>query len=288
MTDDVATGPNAAQIEYWNGEVGAKWVRFQHRMDLTLGPLGEHAMAAGRIAADDRVIDVGCGCGDTTIELAKRVAPSGSVGGVDISRVMLRLAADRLAAEPDLNATVEFGDGEIHRFPDGAADLVFSRFGVMFFANPAAAFGNLFRALKPAGRLAFVCWRPLALNPWFRVPLSVAARHVVMPEPPGPEDPGEFAFADDARVRRILTEAGFIDIAIEPHDTEITVGGGGDTEATVDYYMQIGPMAAALADADATTLATVAAEIGDAIAPYRTEAGFRLPASVWTVTAGRP
>ena len=288
MTDDVAAGPNAAQIEFWNGQAGAKWVRFQRRMDSTLGALGELAMERSGIAAGERVIDVGCGCGDTTIEIARRVAPTGSVHGVDVSRVMLALAAERLEAETGLNATVEFGDGEVHRFAQGGADVVYSRFGVMFFANPVAAFANLLAALSPAGRLAFVCWRPLALNPWVRVPLSVAARHVVMPEPPGPEDPGEFAFADDARIRRILTEAGFVDIAIEAHDTELTVGGGGDTAETVDYYMQVGPMSRALADADAATVARVAAEVGEAIAPYRTEAGFRLPASVWTATARRP
>ncbi|MFM8411336.1 MAG: class I SAM-dependent methyltransferase, partial [Alphaproteobacteria bacterium] len=161
MTRLAASGPNAEQIDYWNDMAGPKWVALQESLDRQIGPLGAAAMAAADLQPGERVLDVGCGCGATSIELARRVAPGGAVLGVDVSTVMLeaaRAAAGRAGAEG-----LEFANADAQTAPLTPAgfDVVFSRFGVMFFADPTAAFANLRRALRPGGRLAVVCWHAI-------------------------------------------------------------------------------------------------------------------------------
>src|SRR5450432_999963 len=150
-------GPNAAQVAYWNDTAGPTWVAMQDVMDVQLGELGLKAIAALGVRPGERVIDVGCGCGGTTIELARRVGETGRVLGADISAPMLAVAKGRAAAQALNWASFEQADAQTYLFEP--ADAVFSRFGVMFFADPVAAFANLRLALAPAGRLAFVCWR---------------------------------------------------------------------------------------------------------------------------------
>src|ERR1700722_16858165 len=190
-------GPNAAQIAYWNETAGPSWVAMQDDLDRELRELGLAAMAALAPRAEERLIDIGCGCGATTLELARRVGPGGGVLGVDISAPMLGVARERAAAE---------GLAQAGFLPvDGA----FSRFGVMFFEDPVAAFANIRAAVSPRGRLAFVCWRALAENPWMTVPM--AAILPLLPAPPPaqtPGAPGPFAFADRDRLFAILRDAG--------------------------------------------------------------------------------
>src|SRR5438309_1620679 len=198
---------NAEQIRYWNEAAGPKWVSFQKVIDAQIAPLGERAMDRASIAPGERVIDVGCGCGDTTITLARRVGPAGLVLGIDISAPMLERAAETARAAGLANVRFENADAQTHRLSPGAFDVVYSRFGVMFFADPVAAFTNLRAALRPGGRLAFVCWRSLAENPLFTAPMAAAAKHLPPLPPPHPNAPDPFAFADRARVAQILETA---------------------------------------------------------------------------------
>jgi SAM-dependent methyltransferase len=275
---------NAEQAQYWTETAGPKWVRYEEFLDRQLGPLGERAMDHAAIAAGERVLDVGCGCGHTTITLARRVGPTGRVLGVDISESMLARARARGADQRHVRFAL--ADAQTHRFDAGAFDAVFSRFGVMFFADPTAAFANLRTALRAGGRLAFVCWQSLPQNGWLAVPLMAAARHIQFPPPPAPGAPGPFAFADADRVRGILEGAGFRDVAFDRDEHPIVVGGGGSLDDVVDFLLDgVGPTSAALREAGPEARPKVAAAVRDALAPYATADGVSLPAAAWIVTA---
>ena len=281
-----AAGPNAEQIAYWNEQAGPEWVAREAMLDEQIAPLGLAAMERAKVAAGERVLDVGCGCGQTTLELAARVGPRGAVTGIDISTPMLERARER-AGECGL-ANIAFINADAQSTPLGAAafDLVFSRFGVMFFADPKAAFASLRERLAPGGRVAFVCWQGLALNPWMSVPLLAAAQQIALPTPPAAGAPGPFSFADPGRVRGILTGAGFAGIAIEPLTGELVVGGSrGRPEQAVEQLLQMGPMRAALREAPAAAVARVAAAVSDAMAPYSTPNGVILRYAAWIVGA---
>ncbi len=278
---------NADMLEFWNGDAGQKWVRFQDRMDVSLAPFGHRAMDAAGLSDGATVIDVGCGCGDTSFELARRVGPSGAVLGVDISEPMLVRARERAAATRADNVTFRQADAQVQAFDEGAYDAVFSRFGVMFFADPVAAFGNLKSALKPGGRLGFACWQPAKDNPWVRIPAGVVKQHIELPPPPGPEDPGEFAFGDPERVLRIVSQAGFSDVEIEKVDAPIAVAGGTGLDEAVEFLTQMGPTARALAEANAgeDVKAQVMGDLREALAPYETEDGVVMQSGTWIVSA---
>lgn len=282
------SGPNAEQISYWNEQSGPKWVALEEMLDAQLEPLGRLAMERAGVAARERVLDVGCGCGQTCLQLAARVGPAGSVLGVDISSPMLERARERTRQAGLDHVRFENADAQTADLGEQGFDLAFSRLGVMFFAEPRAAFANLRRALAPGGRLAFVCWQALEHNPWMRVPVTAAARHLPLPPRPEPGAPGPFAFADAERVRGILEDAGFEEFAFEPHERELLVGGGGSLEHAVDFLLQMGPTAAALRAAGAlaeSRRAAVFDAVREAIAPYAVEGGVRMPSTSWIVTA---
>lgn len=281
-----ADGPNAEQIEYWNGQTGPKWVADQALIDTMLRPLGHAAMERAAIRRGEQVLDVGCGCGDTTLEIATRVAPTGTVKGIDISTVMLAQARKAAAARGITNATFTNADAQTHELAAGRNDLLFSRFGVMFFADPTAAFTNLRSALKPQARLAFVCWQSLPDNPWMFVPLMAGLKHLPPPEIPAPGAPGPFAFADKERVRSILNGAGFKQIAFEAYLSNIAIGGDAATvDQAVDFVLQVGPTARVLRDAEPGVRQAVADSVREAIAPYHDENGVMMPSATWIVTA---
>jgi SAM-dependent methyltransferase len=243
-------------------------------------------MERARVAEGERVLDVGCGCGQTTLQLAARVGPGGSVTAVDISTPMLERARLRAAAERLSHVRFVNADAQLAPVAEAAFDLVFSRFGVMFFSDPPAAFANLRACLAPRGRVAFVCWQALKNNEWVRVPLMAAAQHTPLPAPAAPGTPGPFAFADPAHVRAILDAAGFADIAIEPLEGELAVGGvGGGLEQAVAHLMEMGPMAAALREAPEAARPKVMAAVREALAPYASPAGVKLGYAAWIVHA---
>lgn len=276
-------GPNAAQIEYWNQQTGPKWVRLQATLDRQLAPLGTAAADRLALATGERVIDVGCGCGESTLDLAQRVGPTGHVLGIDISQPMLARARERAAGLS--HVTFLEADAQFHAFEPGTFDALYSRFGVMFFADPPAAFANLRRALRPGGRVGFVCWQAFWENPWMMVPLQAVAGLVEMPPPPPPDAPGPFAFADRDRVAGILTQAGFTDVGFEDLRATLTIGGGGDAQQSAAFAMEIGPAAATLRDADPAVRSRVQDAIAEAFRPFTGPDGVALPGAAWIVTA---
>ncbi len=288
MTTPDGTDPNADQIAYWNEQAGPKWVALQEMIDAQIRPLGQLAMERAGALADADVLDVGCGCGDSTIELARRVGPTGSVLGIDISRPMLA-RAEAQARAAGVAARFELADAQAHAFPAGAFDVVYSRFGVMFFADPRAAFRNLRGALRAGGRLAFACWQAATENPWMLVPMAAALQHLPPPELPGPGAPGPFAFADPEHVRGILDAGGFTDIALEPVRMPLLLGAGRSLDETVDFMLQMGFTARALREAgDPTLVSRVHAAVREALAPYATADGMRMDSASWVVTARTP
>ncbi len=280
-----ASGPNAEQIEYWNQTAGPKWVALQGRIDAQIRVFGVRAIDHGAITTGERVLDVGCGCGDTTIAIGRRVGATGAVTGVDVSTVMLERARAAARAAGLTHVRFEAADAQTHAFLPASLDVAYSRFGVMFFSDPVAAFGNLARAIRPGGRLAFACWREIRENPWVLIPLAAAAAHVALPPPPAPGAPGPFAFADGARVRDILTRAGFVEVELAAVDEDLTIGGQPDLDAAVDFLLDIGPAAAALRDAGPDARPVVARAVRAALAPHHTPAGVRLRGAAWIVTA---
>src|SRR3954453_23275875 len=233
---------NADQIAYWNGPAGQHWVDRQKTQDVVLAPISEILIERANAKAGERIVDVGCGCGVTSLALAQKVGPTGYILGVDISAAMLNRA--RQIAPPGLPIHFALADATVYPFEHADFDLVVSRFGVMFFAEPALSFANLHRALRPSGRVAFACWREPRENPFFMVPLQAAYKHVPKLPQQGPEDPGPFAFASEERVRRILANAGLGGIAMEPFPLDAAIGHGVD--GAVQGSLEIGPVSRAL------------------------------------------
>jgi SAM-dependent methyltransferase len=276
---------NAAQIDYWNAQAGDTWASFQQQLDRQLEPLGREAMRVLAPAEGERILDVGCGCGDTTFELAARTGPDGSVLGVYVSRPMLEVARRRPPPASGLAVQFREADAQADDLGRGAFDAAFSRFGVMFFADPVAAFANIRAALKPKGRLAFVCWRSLSANPWMRAPLEAAMPFLPPLPPPDPLAPGPFAFADPGRVRATLERAGFGGVSVEPFDTRI---GGGDLDQTLTLSLRVGPLGAALRENPDRADQAIDA-IRQVLTPYLVAGGtVLLPAAVWIVRAQNP
>lgn len=271
---------NAQQVAYWNESAGPTWAELQAPLDRQLAPLGRRAMSELDLGPGRRVLDIGCGAGETTLSLAQTGAEA---VGVDISRPLLEIARSRSEGRADV--TFLEADAQTHPFPPGSFDAVFSRFGVMFFADPAAAFANIRRALKPGGRLAFVCWRTPAENPIMSLPMQAALAHVdASPAPPEPGAPGPFAFADPDRVRAILGAAGFENVAITAHDEAI---GPGDLETTLSLALRVGPLGALLRENPEKRDAVIAA-VRAALAPHDGPDGVKLGSATWIVTAASP
>ena len=273
---------NADQIAYWNSAAGERWLRFQHRMDALFEPITTAALARAAARGGEHVIDIGCGCGETLLHLARAVGERGSVLGVDVSQPMLGLAAERVAAEDLRNVRVALADAAAYAF-EPRADLVFSRFGVMFFDQPSLAFANLGRALRPGGRLSFVCWRSRDDNSWASLPLHAALPHLPPLEPVDPSAPGPFAFAEPERLRTILWDAGFAQVSLDRFDVKVNIGG--ELPSAIDLSTQMGLLGRLFATVDAATQHRIRDAVARALEPHTTPQGVMLDASVWLVAA---
>jgi SAM-dependent methyltransferase len=234
---------NTAQSDYWNGPAGQKWVRDADRLDAMLRPLAVAVVDAARPAPGERAVDIGCGAGALSLMLAGAGA---QVTGVDISAPLVQLARQREDAQ-GIEAAFQLADASVWR-PAELVQLAVSRFGVMFFADPVAAFRNIRTGMAPGGRLAFACWQPLMMNEWALLPLMTGAGFLKeMPPPPPPGTPGPFAFGDKERVAEILSDGGWSAIRISPLEGLMELPGG-NAEETADFMMEIGPLARAMAD----------------------------------------
>jgi len=277
---------NREQIEYWNGEVGERWAQQDDMMARLLQPVAEALLDHAGLADCRNALDVGCGGGSQSLLLAQRLGAGARVLGVDISGPLLAVARER-AASAGTAATLEFlqADASTHEFGEAGFDALFSRFGVMFFDDPVAAFGNLHGAMAPAGRLAFCCWQPLRDNPWTWLPLQVALRFLPPPAPQDPHAPGPFAFADPQRVESILGAAGFSDIAVTHHEFSMRWAQAPTLQDNVSGLLQIGPVARLLADQDAATRERIRDAVVEELHAFYDGEALCLPGAVWFVTA---
>lgn len=279
--------PNAEQIEYWNGPVGQRWLAYNDWLDERTAAYGRVALVAAAARPGEAVLDIGCGAGATAFELARAVGPSGAVTGVDISAPLLSRARERAAA---LGLPVEFREADASRptFAPHSFDLLFSRFGVMFFDDPAAAFAELRKTLKPGGRLAFACWQDPRVNDWYELPLA-AIEGIVERAPVDTRQPGPFAFSEPERLRAILAEAGFAGIELAPFATPFYLGRGADREAMADDAMEqvfrVGPIARLLEAQDEDTQARARAAIRAALLKLAGDDGLDVGGAIWVVTA---
>ena len=281
---------NAYQVGDWNGQSGERWVANQARLDSLVAVFGQAAIEAAAAATGERVLDVGCGAGASSLALAARVGAGGHVLGVDISEPLIGRA--RALAPQDTTVLFQVADASSAELPEGAFDVLFSRFGVMFFDDPTAAFVHMRRALRPGGRVAFVCWRGAAENDWVRLPMG-ALKGIVPPSaPPDPEAPGPFSFGDRARVARILTAAGFTDIAIEPFDASVPFGEGGTRDAAIDdavkMTLEVGPVSRVLAAQPDDIRARASAAVRAAFAGLPGERSVMIDGAAWIVMARNP
>lgn len=275
--------PNQDQVDYWNGNAGEKWVKHSNHLDGMLAPFASAVMEAAVISAGEQVLDVGCGAGALSLMAADAVGANGAVTGVDVSAPMLGLARERAKGRAE-NTRFEDCDASTLQM-SVMADVMISRFGVMFFDDPIAAFRNLRSSITPTGRLAFACWQPMATNDWVRVPLEVGIAHLnEAPEMPPAGTPGPFAFADPGYVETLLSEAGWQNAALTPWVGKLIMPGDAPAD-TAAFMMEIGPVARLLKAQD-LDVAPVQAELTERMGQMVTPEGrVAMGAAAWIVTA---
>lgn len=272
------------QVEYWNSAVGDTWARMQERLDTAFTPVTAALLSLAAPRPGEDVLDIGCGSGETTLALAAAVGEDGSATGLDISEALLTRA--RARAEVGLSEAL-FLNADAATFADDAGfDLVVSRFGVMFFADPVTAFANIHRLMVPGGRLCIACWQPPARNLWATLPMQVLAE-LLPPQPAAdPLAPGPFAFADPELVHGILAEAGWQDIDFHAVDFKMVIGEGDDPLASaVHFTLRIGPAARLVREAGPEVEGKARVALAAAMAPYLQAGSVGLPGSVWLVSA---
>ncbi len=281
---------NAQQVKDWNGRSGDRWVANQQRLDAMLAVFGEAALEAAAPQPGERVIDIGCGAGASSFALADRVGAAGEVLGLDISHALVARARALVPTGSPVAFAVR--DAASHHPQHTGYDLLFSRFGVMFFDDPEAAFAALRQALKPGGRLVFVCWRGAGENDWTRLPLG-AVNGIVPPlSQPDPEAPGPFSFGDVRRVTRILDAAGFTGITVTAFDHAIPFGAGANrhdaVEDALDMAFAVGPLSRVLEGQPDDLRAQAAGAVRAAFAACPGDRSVMIEGAAWIVSALNP
>jgi len=271
---------NAEQAEDWNGASGREFLEQRERHELMLGRLRMRLLAAARIRDGENVLDIGCGCGDTTI-LAARATGSGQALGADFSRIQVAEARRLAAAAGVINARFAVADAQVHPFGAGVFDVVLSKFGVMFFDDPAAAFGNLRKALRRGGRLVFLCWRTREENPIFTIGFAGAAAELGLCEPPGPS--AAFSLAGTGQVSALLSGAGFGGIEFAKADEPMLIGR--DVDDVLEYERASPGATEILAGLTPAQAAELTRWVRGRLAAYASPDGVTMPGAAWLVTA---
>lgn len=278
------TFANTEQAEFWASRASS-WISLESQHDQVIGEAGLTAMDRLEPKPGQQIVDLGCGTGQTTVELARRVSPGGSVVGFDIATAMLDRGREHAAAAGVDNVSFEHADVQSSDIGNGRFDGAFSRFGVMFFADPVGAFANVKRALKRGGRLSFACWQAVTSNEWMLVP-GMAAVSVLgaMPEMPSPDAPGPFSLADPDRTRKILESAGFHDIDIAGKEDMMSTPEE-RIPTFVDSALRVGAVQRMLQDADPGTVERVRSAIDEAVRSRMQDGQVLLSRSVFLVRA---
>jgi len=274
---------NADQLAFWNGVGGTTWVARQVHTDITLQPVYVAQLAHAAPRPGECVLDVGCGCGASTLDVARAVGPTGKVEALDISRPMLQEAQRRASAAGITNVAWRQSDAGTAQLQD--YDLLTSMFGLMFFGDPVAAFRHLRSAARPGARMSFVCWRTLAENPWLNVPMRAVSKHLP-PRPPGdPNSPGMFAFADPDRVSQILTDAGWDPPEFTGFNCNLDIAAGRGIDEAVVQTTQIGAVNSWLRNQPPAVIAAATESLREALMPHTDGSHVRLPAAMWLVSS---
>ncbi|MBW4708871.1 methyltransferase domain-containing protein [Roseobacter sp. YSTF-M11] len=272
------TSSNADQAEFWTRDAGHKWVEQQEMLDAFMQPVLSGLLARADLQPGERVLDIGCGTGASSLQAADAVGASGFVLGADISPTMLAQAHKRAAGIAQL--TFALADAAEHPFDTATFDHMISRFGVMFFSDPVAAFSNIASSLKPGARVTFASWGQIPNNPWFTIAAQAAKAQLGAPPAVDPDEPGPFAFRDVDRVLAILTEAGFA--AIDADVVALHLTPPGPPSQVSQMATRVGPAARTVAHFEASDedARAIAARVQDAFRSFETPQGVRIPAEI--------
>lgn len=277
------TKANAAQIDFWNSAAGEHWVKSQESMDKTLAGFGDLAIKALNLESGAHILDIGCGCGGTSLSLASANL-QGTVTGVDISAPMLARSAQRKAELELDNVKFLQADAATYSFDSQYYDAVFSRFGVMFFDNPVNAFKNIRTGLKAGAKLSFVCWRPALENQWMMVPMMAALEHIERPELPAANAPGPFAFGDSDYTSTILKKAGFSNVSMEPMNLPMVFSIAENTSLG-QQFAEMGPVGRLIVAAPEEQKNRIVDSITQALQIHIKGNNVEMEGSVWLVAA---
>jgi len=274
---------NADQLAFWNGAGGHTWVARQAHTDITLAPVSAALLTLAAPRAGERVLDIGCGCGGSTLAFARAVGPDGRVAALDISAPML--AEGQARAEAAGIANIDWLQADAATATLDKFDLLVSNFGLMFFGDPVAAFAHLRRAAGPGARIIFVCWRSLAENPWLAVPMHAVSLHLPPRPEADPQAPGMFAFADPQRVSQVLTAAGWAPPRLDKLDLDLDIAAGHGLDEAVAQSTKIGAVNSWLRGQPAEVAAAAVASIREALAPYQERTSVPLRGAMWLVSS---
>jgi len=277
---------NAAQAAYWTEVRGAQWVRDQRIFDTMLAPFGNEALRILDAQLGEHVLDIGCGTGTTTVQIAQAVGPTGRVTGCDIASTMIDAARRSALALPQVS--FEVLDVQTGRLGDALYDAAFSRFGVMFFDDPVAAFQNVANFVRSRGRLVFVCWQHEDDNDWISLPAAVMRQFTPEPVLPTADAPGPFAFRDPNRVRRILKDAGWIDIEVTPFAAPARLGAGLGLDEALTQTMGLHPAHVLRRQVDDETFTKATAAVRGLLAEHMANDEVVFRANAWIAQARNP
>jgi SAM-dependent methyltransferase len=275
---------NVDQHAAWNGDSGHRWVADAERRDRVMAPIADTVLAAANLRSGEAVLDIGCGCGATSLAAATAVAPSGDVLGIDLSAPMLEVARARADDQGVANVTFLLGDAQSHALPTDLFGVAISRFGTMFFADPVAAFANIATTLTHGGRLCLATWQPLAANDWLTIPGSALLRCGSLPET-APGAPGMFAQSDPDTVAATLRQAGYTDIGLDAETVRLSLGR--DPADAADYLASSGVGRAVLDTIPVYQRAAAVDAVRAVLADHTDAVGVRLAGAIWLITATR-